>query len=327
MLETDYIDEPSRPTAIMSVTTVPHKIKWMSDSELADEDFIHHICKDIPDHFYKRRIHSETVSLYSYGGIYANMDEAKITCIYDEGALEGTSFIGARGFSVLIEADGEMTLFGLGRRSRYLNNNLFEAGVDPLALSRAVVSHGHIDHWGGLPAVLRSRETPLDIFAPLSAWGKKRIGGYTGMVVSDDYSERYVRRDVGGWVQLSEHLFITPPQQFHKSQEDEIFMVLVSKNGPVLISGCCHCGLDHIFETVRDKFGGYPVAVLGGLHIGEKKDKLADIYADYLKTMGCRHLYLNHCTGVYGIGRLRVTLGLNGVNDFYVGQSVTYRVI
>lgn len=54
MLETDYIDEPSKPTAIMSVTTVPNKVKWMMASGNADEEFIYHICKDLPDFYYKR---------------------------------------------------------------------------------------------------------------------------------------------------------------------------------------------------------------------------------------------------------------------------------
>ncbi len=54
MLETDYIDEPSRPSAIMSVTTVPHKVQWMLRAGLADEETIIHICKDIPDWYYKR---------------------------------------------------------------------------------------------------------------------------------------------------------------------------------------------------------------------------------------------------------------------------------
>lgn len=255
------------------------------------------------------------------------MEDAKITCIYDEGALEGTSFIGARGFSVLIETDGEKTLFGLGRRARYLSNNLFEAGVDPETVARVVISHGHIDHWGALPAVFRGRESPIDVYAPVSAWGEKKLLGSTGISVAEEDAGKFIRQDVCGWTQLSEHLFVSAPLGFYKGEGEEVFVVLKSKNGPVLISGCCHCGLDHVFEAVREKFGAYPVAVIGGLHIGEKKDKLADVYADYLKTIGCRHLYLNHCTGVYGIGRLRVTLGLNGVNDFYVGQSVTYRVI
>lgn len=54
MLETDYIDDPSKPTAIMSVTTVPNKVKWMLASGKVDEEFIYHICKDIPDMYYHR---------------------------------------------------------------------------------------------------------------------------------------------------------------------------------------------------------------------------------------------------------------------------------
>lgn len=54
MLETDYIDEPDRPSAIMSVTTVPHKVQWMLRAGLADEETIYHICKDLPDWYYKR---------------------------------------------------------------------------------------------------------------------------------------------------------------------------------------------------------------------------------------------------------------------------------
>lgn len=255
------------------------------------------------------------------------MDDAKITCIYDEGALESTSFIGAKGLSILIEVDGERTLFGLGRRPRYFSSNMYEADIDPETVTRAVVSHGHLDHWGGLPAMLRARETPLEIFAPASAWGAKKMFGATGIYLSADHEGKYVRKDVSGWIQFSEHLFATPSLKYHSGDGEELFLVIIGKNGPILISGCCHCGLDHVFEMIKEKFGEYPNAVLGGLHIGEKKDKLADVYAEYLKTIGCRHLYLNHCTGVFGIGRMRVTLGLRGINDFYAGQSVTFRVI
>ncbi len=255
------------------------------------------------------------------------MDEAKITCIYDEGAMESTLFIGAKGFSVMIEVDGEKTLFGVGRRSRYLSANLYESEIDPESISRVVISHRHIDHWGALPGLLRSRKAPLEIYAPASAWGTKTMLGATGIYLSADHEGQYVKKDVSDWIQLSEHLFISHPLKFHQGEGDEVFVVIKGKNGPILISGCCHCGLDHAFDMVKDRFGEYPNAVIGGLHIGEKKDKLADIYAEYLKTIGCKHLYLNHCTGVFGIGRLRVTLGLHDVNDFYVGQTVSFRVI
>lgn len=54
MLETDYIDDPAKPSAIMSVTTVPNKVKWMLASGTADEEMVFRICKDIPDSLYRR---------------------------------------------------------------------------------------------------------------------------------------------------------------------------------------------------------------------------------------------------------------------------------
>ena len=39
--------------------------------------------------------------------------DARITVLYDEGSLPNTSYIGAKGSSFIIEADGETTLFGI----------------------------------------------------------------------------------------------------------------------------------------------------------------------------------------------------------------------
>ena len=54
MLETDYIDDPEKPSAIMAVTTVPNKVKWMLASGTADEDAIYRICRDLPERMYHR---------------------------------------------------------------------------------------------------------------------------------------------------------------------------------------------------------------------------------------------------------------------------------
>lgn len=254
------------------------------------------------------------------------MDKAKITAIYDDGAKEATSYIGAKGFSILIEVDGQRTLFGVGRKDRYLSNNLYVAGVETDSIDRAVISHGHPDHWAGLAALFRDREAKVPLYSTSSAWGVKKFLGTTGMCFGEAAMERIERNNVSDWVQLSEHLFITAPIRFHDGTGDELFVVLVTKNGPVVLSGCCHCGLDHVFDAVKEKFGSYPIGVIGGLHIGDRNSNLAAIYADYLEKMGCRHLYLNHCTGTSGISKLRFVLGLKGVNDFYAGESVEFAV-
>lgn len=55
MIETDYIDDPAKPGAIMSVNTVPKRVKaWLANGEVPVES-IHRICGDIPNSLYRRR--------------------------------------------------------------------------------------------------------------------------------------------------------------------------------------------------------------------------------------------------------------------------------
>ena len=54
MIETDFIDDPQKPNAIMAVTTVPKRIRGFSQSGELSEEQIHSICEDIPDSLYRR---------------------------------------------------------------------------------------------------------------------------------------------------------------------------------------------------------------------------------------------------------------------------------
>ncbi|AGI48534.1 putative metal-dependent hydrolase (urease superfamily) [Thermoplasmatales archaeon BRNA1] len=54
MLETDYIDDPAKPTSIMACTTVPNKVKWMLASGTCSEESIMRICSDLPNRYYHR---------------------------------------------------------------------------------------------------------------------------------------------------------------------------------------------------------------------------------------------------------------------------------
>lgn len=52
MMETDYIDDPEKPGAIMSVNTVPKKVMaWVSNGQVSSES-IYRICRDIPESLY-----------------------------------------------------------------------------------------------------------------------------------------------------------------------------------------------------------------------------------------------------------------------------------
>lgn len=255
--------------------------------------------------------------------------KAKVTCVYDEGALPDTHLIGAIGMSIMIDADGKRFLFGLGHRPRYLENNMYALGIKPDSIDAVVVSHNHIDHWGGLDGLMKERTKPIDIYAPASCFLEEsrkpfRIG-QKGMYPPEGKEDIMFRCDVTGWTDLSEHVHISPPMT--QNGADECFLTISTRTGPAMIVGCCHMGLDHAVEEVRQHFGRKPMAIIGGLHIGKKNDALADVYAQYLQEEDIRRLYLNHCTNERGINRMRVTLGLDGVKDFFGGQTLEFDLL
>ncbi len=54
LLETDYIDDPARPTAVMAPATVPRKVRQMLASGMADLETVERICRDLPGMLYRR---------------------------------------------------------------------------------------------------------------------------------------------------------------------------------------------------------------------------------------------------------------------------------
>ena len=248
--------------------------------------------------------------------------EAKITSVYDEGALTGTPLIGAEGFSVLIETKSQKILFDTGRRGRYLLNNMSFLEIKPEEIDKAVISHGHIGHTGGLEDILKNRELPLYIYAPNSALETKNMLGQKGKIIPEEQSEKAEVVEIRDWMEIDHNVFVSCPMDIGGGLE-EMFMVLLSRKGPVVVSACSHAGVDKVMEAVKNKFGEYPHGYIGGVHIGKKEKAKAAGIASLFQEKNCTQLYLNHCTGVNGMMYLRTHLGLREVNDFYVGSSLS----
>jgi TatD-related deoxyribonuclease len=48
LMETDYIDEPSRPNVVLPPDTVPKKIRWMREKGMIDDEMQHRLMVDLP---------------------------------------------------------------------------------------------------------------------------------------------------------------------------------------------------------------------------------------------------------------------------------------
>jgi len=251
--------------------------------------------------------------------------QAKITSVYDEGALEGTPLIGAKGFAVLIEIGGKKVLFDTGRRGRYLLHNMMFLDVKLEEITELVISHGHTSHTGGLYDLLKGRETSVEIYAPSSALYAGKLLGPKGISIPEEFSGKAVIHEVSDWTELAGKLFVSCPIGIGGGLT-ESFIVILSRKGPVVISACSHAGVDEIMESVKKRFGEYPVKYIGGLHIGKKEKEKANRAAAVFSDKGCTDLYLNHCTDTNGITSIRAAIGLETVKNFYVGSVLSVDV-
>ncbi|MCX6005115.1 MAG: MBL fold metallo-hydrolase [Chloroflexi bacterium] len=97
--------------------------------------------------------------------------EIKITTLSENTANYG--YLGEWGLSVLVEADGKKILMdtGMGVSAVY-NADLM--GIDLAEVSSIVLSHGHVDHTGGLRHVLK-RSKGTDIIAHPDIWTSKYV--------------------------------------------------------------------------------------------------------------------------------------------------------
>ena len=248
--------------------------------------------------------------------------KAKVLSVYDEGALEDTPFIGAKGFSVLVEADGQRTLFDTGMRGRYLVHNLDYLDVKPDMIDRVVISHNHRGNMGGLGKLLDERKEPLDIYVNGQFSSLKRLFGRS--LFTAEQASKAVIHVMDGDTKFSDHVTAIGPF----GDLEEYSLVLSSSKGPVVITSCYHSGTDCVLSKVKKEFGKDPYNLIGGLHMHRANQTVVNPTADILESYGSPHMYMCHCAKESGaVTYLRVRFNLKGVDDFYAGSKVEYEVI
>lgn len=244
--------------------------------------------------------------------------KATVLSLYDEGAMENTPLIGARGLSLLIDVDGELTLFDTGLRGRHLLHNMKVLKVDPERIRRVILSHGHTAHAGGLRKLSNARTSYLEVLSDSKTFETKT--GITGKPLFRGMTNA-VHKDIDGWMELSDHLYVAPAPS---GEHGECSAVLLGRRAPILICGCCHDGVGKAMDQVKDKFGKYPTNIVGGLHLLGAGRHRAEETMDDLESRGSPHIYTGHCTTPAGMTKLRSRFGLSAVSDLYVGTEIRF---
>jgi 7,8-dihydropterin-6-yl-methyl-4-(beta-D-ribofuranosyl)aminobenzene 5'-phosphate synthase len=244
--------------------------------------------------------------------------------------------VGEWGFAALVEVDGKRLLVDTGARPETVLKNAAELGVDLSLVTDLVLTHNHADHTGGLitlrrelrqrnPAALSRAHVGARIFEPrlqpngVDANGllplKTAYESLGGAFIVHDSPEALLP---GVW-------FTGPVPRVHPERnwsgslkvrtgsalvEDTVAedsaIVIETREGLVVITGCGHAGVVNIVEYARKVAASAPVhAVIGGLHLFGATDEQLAWTAARLREAGLVHLLGAHCTGVEAVFRLR----------------------
>ncbi len=247
--------------------------------------------------------------------------------------------IGEHGFSAFIETERGNYLFDTGG-GRSIVPNALTFDKDLRTVRKVFLSHGHYDHTGGLPEVLKiTGKTEvhahphvfLERMAILKENGREKrrfVGipykrGYleslgANFVLNRDFEE--VERGIylTGEVPRETSFEKPDPRLFadvdgQTTQDlflDDQSLVLDSERGMLLILGCAHSGMINIIRHVtrkrrREKF----FAILGGTHLDFLTPEQLEDSIAFLRQMDVERIGVSHCTGMRAAFRLHQELG------------------
>ena len=208
-----------------------------------------------------------------------------IKILFDSVALDNR-FLTGWGVSYLI--DGRI-LFDTGDKSSSLLRNMKNIDVDISNLKTVVISHDHWDHRSGLWGVLK--ENPkLKVYAcpNFSRRFKNKVKSCGGQLIEADE-----------FTPITKNVYTTGEIRgtYAGRYMPEQAVVLKTRKGMTVLTGCAHPGIIKIIENVKQNISGSIYLVLGGFHLMGRHKKTIEPMVDKFRQLDIKKVAPTHCTG------------------------------
>lgn len=245
----------------------------------------------------------------------------KLTVLMDNHTYIDEYYLGEPAVSYLIE-DGERTILFDAGYSEVFIENARRMELDLGRVTDVVLSHGHIDHTGGLPAFFGAFSQRVQLTAHPNVFRSKRYEGMNAgsPMRASDLPERVEANLTDRPVRISEHILylgeIPRKYSFEKDRAvgetcaccgdawtedtllDDTAIALSVPEGIFVVTGCAHSGVCNTVEAAKTLLPGKPVAgVFGGFHLFEEGENL-DRTIRTLKKQGVSTAFPCHCTSL-----------------------------
>jgi 7,8-dihydropterin-6-yl-methyl-4-(beta-D-ribofuranosyl)aminobenzene 5'-phosphate synthase len=258
----------------------------------------------------------------------------RITTLSENTANLG--FLAEWGLSILVETEGCRVLLdaGLGMSAAH-NADLM--GIDLATIDAIVLSHGHVDHTGGLRDLLRRTRDGVRVIAHPDLWASKfvqygEISRYVGMPYLREELEGHgarfeLTRDpvrIGDDVMTTGEIEMTTEyetiddrlcvkesgQMVADPLADDLALVVRTGEGLALITGCAHRGVVNTVRHVQRLCPGERIhTIIGGTHLITSTRERIERTAGELRGLGLARLGVSHCTGFNACAALAAEFG------------------
>ncbi|MFO1500040.1 MAG: MBL fold metallo-hydrolase [Verrucomicrobiota bacterium] len=248
-----------------------------------------------------------------------------------ENSVHRAGLFAENGLSFHIQIGPHSILFDTGQTD-FAVRNANTLGVELRTLDAIVLSHGHYDHTGGVPAILAIAPKARVCAHPgvFEMKYSKRTEGEARFIGMSVTTSQAIRQspcgfvETRGWTEILTGVFATGAIQRETDYEDtggpffldaactrpdpltdDQAMVIDLGSSLIVLLGCAHAGVINTLYHVARMTGGKRVrAVIGGFHLCSASEERVEQTIAYLRAANLGCLAPLHCTGWPATGQL-----------------------